>query len=1452
MLTACLLAASLFRASPLTVESGAEWRVTFARDGASVSAADCAPARIVATGALERTEWTHPKVRVAIERTPVDAGFDYVAEVTPLADDVVEVDVPVRFRFDAASVDRLVMPQSGSHGPGVAFNARFFEPQEQPVRWTFRPQGSAGLRRLWGSGTRSDATLDAPVPVSVTDEGRMWLTPEERAAVTARPLRVNRAPLPDTADRVLVDSPNGPLLACRNIGSGALWRYGTGTPSGDGAAARAALGALVRGLVGRRAPGRTKIAVLDLDRGPSHAFFSELSPASLVGLVYERASADIVFEKIVTLDELEAALSREDQVLILNPYGEGFPVREADGLGAVLDRLQAWMARGGHWIETGGCSFYGALVPDFNAVFEEAYPKAFMDYFHLTRKDGTACAVYGVQPRGDEAPWRKTDRFVRGGVGCGRDAQGAWARHWFSPYVRKGETRRLPPVRILEGLSDAACIRRYGEANRLDRPLAAKVPAETLERLRTAPMLFVGGNPTAADCREMVGSLPVPTLFHITSYLKGGFDKQYPDHLPPRAAFGDGAAFRGLIDALHEKGHLFSPYTNPTWWCDSPRGPTFAAAGEEPLMVGRNGRKVFEAYGANTGWTTTLWHPAVQTANREVVRAFREDYPADLLFQDQCGSRPGGFDFNPASPSPDAYVEGLLSMVEEDAARLPIATEDAWDQCANYETAVFGMAWRTVPYEAAPSFHRVSFKDRFDPRTWEYDPCALRLMHGRTLFWMHDLGQSVSNTRVLAWMLALGYNLNAVTTPSAWRDDDGARTWFAWLADIQKHVIARYSDLPLDDFRHDRGPLFARHDVDPRSQTDDGVVVARYGEVRVVVNLGDVPRRVEGEELAAYGWSVKGPGVRAAFLKGERPFVMIGGVRREGPLSADAAPEPQPARRAGKVALIDLPPDVQPAWTRIPVSAWASALGPSCVRLRTVAEIERALASDEVAAIVNPYGESVPVAGPDGWPRMAGLIRGYLERGGAWWETAGCPFAFATWQEGTSWKRRPLWSAGLRALGLSAVQGEVADPPQRLVLTEDGRRHFPSAWFGTEAWAVVNRPLSERPGAAVVPLVRTRSGAIWLGYHPVGKGRLYRVGGFNPPPELLLRLVRRETAAGDYAVSILGDTHYDAEPESVFHAHYDESNPWAKVQHEEFRRNGEMWRGRCRRLLAASGRLAKEGPTDLVLQLGDLVQGDCDDAETHRRMLAEGCGLVREAYPAGLPFLTVVGNHDVRGKGAREAYFAFAEPYLSEQLGMPVRYPVMSFRKGGDLWILCDFETRDLQPLIDELERASDARHVFVVTHGPFTAPEAAFPAWRLGGAQACDALRPKLYEALSRRHAVVLSGHTHTTAFYRHENRWGGFSEYTANSVWKTEDLATDRPLAETPEAYGSWARENLSERYLADFERAAPEFRPGLVAYFMNRAAGHSRLVVSDSGVTVEFYPGAADVPARTFRMK
>lgn len=349
----------------------------------------------------------------------------------------------------------------------------------------------------------------------------------------------------------------------------------------------------------------------------------------------------------------------------------------------------------------------------------------------------------------------------------------------------------------------------------------------------------------------------------------------------------------------------------------------------------------------------------------------------------------------------------------------------------------------------------------------------------------------------------------------------------------------------------------------------------------------------------------------------------------------------------------------------------------------------------------------------------------------------------------------------------------------------------------------------------------------------------------------------------EYAVAILGDAHFDTEPDSVYHSHYRNAGKpeWLwKVQRQEFARNGEMWRERCRELVAASARIARERPgTDFILQLGDVIQGDCDDAATHVRMLEDAIRTLRAPYPDGLPFLTVVGNHDFRGEAARDAYFGYVEPFLTRELkaAAPVRYPVFSFRRGPDLWIFCHFEAAELTEIIRHVEEGADARHVFLVTHGPFTPGESTNWRWRLGGSEHAGAFyRRRLMDVLLERHVIVLSGHTHQVAWWRIANDRGSYAEVTVNSVWSAPELATAEPLAATPADYGNATIAKLEAKDEAqranEYRADIMPFKDGLTDYFFNRGAGHFRLNVAEERVDIEDYPGAALVPARTFRLK
>jgi hypothetical protein len=101
---------------------------------------------------------------------------------------------------------------------------------------------------------------------------------------------------------------------------------------------------------------------------------------------------------------------------------------------------------------------------------------------------------------------------------------------------------------------------------------------------------------------------------------------------------------------------------------------------------------------------------------------------------------------------------------------------------------------------------------------------------------------------------------------------------------------------------------------------------------------------------------------------------------------------------------------------------------------------------------------------------------------------------------------------------------------------------------------------------------------------------LRRRRGPMPPPV--------ERAPGDYSVIVLGDTHFDGLVHATYHSH--NPNP-PEYQIEEWDRNAGMWADRCPRLLqAAAARMTAD--TAFAIQLGDLVQGDCNDDATHEQM----------------------------------------------------------------------------------------------------------------------------------------------------------------------------------------------------------------------------------------------------------
>jgi hypothetical protein len=216
----------------------------------------------------------------------------------------------------------------------------------------------------------------------------------------------------------------------------------------------------------------------------------------------------------------------------------------------------------------------------------------------------------------------------------------------------------------------------YARENGLTRRLRDKLPAAKLDKFTRSLLLRLRGR-RLSDYLAYLPHLPSPALVHMTEHLHGGFDKAYPDYLPPPPQVGSLEQLRELYRQAHRLGLLMMPYVNPTWWCD--QSPSLARYGPAALARDLDGQPYREAYGVreprNGGWSICPFHPLVRALDDRCLRDFVDDLGADILFQDQIGARHWLYDLNPAAPTPYAYTEGLLALARQDSQRVPLSTE---------------------------------------------------------------------------------------------------------------------------------------------------------------------------------------------------------------------------------------------------------------------------------------------------------------------------------------------------------------------------------------------------------------------------------------------------------------------------------------------------------------------------------------------------------------------------------------------------------------------------------------------------------------------------------------------------------------------------------------------------------------------------------------------------------
>ena len=343
-----------------------------------------------------------------------------------------------------------------------------------------------------------------------------------------------------------------------------------------------------------------------------------------------------------------------------------------------------------------------------------------------------------------------------------------------------------------------------------------------------------------------------------------------------------------------------------------------------------------------------------------------------------------------------------------------------------------------------------------------------------------------------------------------------------------------------------------------------------------------------------------------------------------------------------------------------------------------------------------------------------------------------------------------------------------------------------------------------------------------------------------------------------YNIIILGDTHYDGPDPELYHAGYTLENKKREENHrKEFIRNGKMWKTRCPKILKRASCLVDDD-TRFVLQMGDLIQGDTAGADIHRRFLDDALTVIKAGVAPELPFVTVVGNHDVRGNDdttAAQAYADYMPERMTQELGIPIESNNFLFRQGPDTFIVFDFNKPDIPALERMLSEAEGSRHIFVVVHCPvFPYENPKYFWWILLGNRKDSRSEERRYvrSLLASHNVIALCGHTHQTEFVDWYGDGGRITQMTMSSVWNYEARGAYNQLASGQKGYGT-ALADKDPGVAAGKARALfDEYRPGIRSYITADSAGSYKLIVDGNRVYVDFYAGDSSRRSKRFTLR
>ena len=328
---------------------------------------------------------------------------------------------------------------------------------------------------------------------------------------------------------------------------------------------------------------------------------------------------------------------------------------------------------------------------------------------------------------------------------------------------------------------------------------------------------------------------------------------------------------------------------------------------------------------------------------------------------------------------------------------------------------------------------------------------------------------------------------------------------------------------------------------------------------------------------------------------------------------------------------------------------------------------------------------------------------------------------------------------------------------------------------------------------------------------------------------------------GSYEVTLIGDIHYDA-PEYHINTY---TARQAKLHFTQWQD------GTSRQVLAAAAGVS--GNVLFVVQLGDMIQGDCDNLELQGMAYQAAFAELKKHF-AGKKILAVRGNHEHRGKnGVGQAPDKYLLPLLKKELGRDVDMDGTNYAVcyGKDLYIFYDYCKKNSGEFVKKtISEYGNSRHIFFITHLPMFPCSFGNPGWVVPQFR-------ELIPLLAKHKAIVLCAHTHFWGTFVYKCDEGTLPQLIVSSMGNNWEPGA--PMKKRYSSYDEWKR-NIRQKYYDDpnckwsIDNLKFFKNSDFIHYqsYLANPSGFVKLEVTDSKVTAHIFTDSTGKPVKSVILK